>query len=491
MTTDGETPRSAGVRHDRRRVAVNFLTMVSTSGLALLINLLISIYIRRVLGPEAIGQVSWSLALVGYLAILVNPGLTTVGQRELAKAPAGGEKLIAVVVTIQTMLAMIVYGLVVAIAALGLRGETVSILLLIQSITFVLSAVDIGWVLQAHERMAATNIALVVLNALQLPVLFWLIHGPQDIYVYAIATLPFMLAGAAYNLWYIGRHRLARLGALRPTLVGASAVLREAWPLALSQGSILIYTNSDILILGFTDSDDAVGQYASAYKLMLISGAIAAALWNAYFPSLARTSDPAAATSLSREYLAILAWIGLPIAALGWACGRHVVQLLYGARYLQCGLYFEWLCLNIAILFVNYGVVAVLVPWGRSTHYFKITAAAALTNLLLNAVAIPRYGPWGAVATTIAAEFVVLGLGLMYRRRLGIHWHPLLPIVTPPLLCSAAVALTIAALPRSLDHWWWLELAVGTTVLGGCLLAFESRFRQAFQATVRRYQIRL
>ena len=131
MTTDGETPRSAGVRHDRRRVAVNFLTMVSTSGLALLINLLISIYIRRVLGPE--GNRPGKLVIGSndrYLAILVNPGLTTVGQRELRSwAPAGGEKpLIAVVVTIQTMLAMIGYGLVVAIAALGLRGETVSIL---------------------------------------------------------------------------------------------------------------------------------------------------------------------------------------------------------------------------------------------------------------------------------------------------------------------------------------------------------------------------
>ena len=108
---------------------------------------------------------------------------------------------------------------------------------------------------------------------------------------------------------------------------------------------------------------------------MLISGAIAAALWNACFPSPGPHQRPGGSNyvAVAVKYLAILAWIGLGIGALGWACGRHVVQWIYGARYLQCGLYFEWLCLNIAICFVNYGVVAVLVPWGRSTHYFKIT----------------------------------------------------------------------------------------------------------------------
>jgi O-antigen/teichoic acid export membrane protein len=477
---------STRVPHDRRRIAHNFLAMAGTSGLGFIVSLLTSIYVWRALGPVVIGQVSWSLALIGYLSILVNPGLTTVGQRELAKAPERSQELIAVIVTLQTMLAIVVYGLVVAIAALDLRGETVSVLLVIQSVAFVLSSVNLGWVLQANERMAAPSIAALVFNALQLPVLFWLVHGPGDVYVYAISTLPVMLAGAAFNLWYVGRHGLAHLGSLRPTLAGATAIFREAWPLALSQGAILIYFNADTIILGFTHGDAAVGQYATAYKLMLVATAVTAALWNAYFPALARAGNSEVAKSLSQEYMTLLAWMGLPIAALGWAFGRHVVDLLFGAAYAQSGPYFEWLCLDIGLMFVNYGVASVFVPWGHGALQFKITAVAAAANLLLNAVAIPLYGAWGAVATTIAAEVVVLGLGVAYRRRLRIHWHPVLPIVTPPLLCSATVALAIAALPRTFDRWWWLELAVGTAVLGGCLFAFESRFHRVFRTAVLR-----
>jgi O-antigen/teichoic acid export membrane protein len=258
-----------------------------------------------------------------------------------------------------------------------------------------------------------------------------------------------------------------------------SRLLRDAWPLALAQGAVLAYYNCDTIILGFTDGDAAVGQYATAYRLMLVSSFITAALWNAYFPALARAhAQPAHATALAREYLGLLAWTGMPIAALGWARGRHLVNLMFGPAFAPSGPYFEWLCLNIAIMFVNYAIVSILVPWGHSKLQFKIAAAAATSNLLLNLVVIPLYGPWAAVATTLAAELVVLVSGICVRRRLGIVSHPIVPIIAPPLLCSALVALVIVALPRSLDHLWWLEVLGGAAVLGACFLLFKRRFQR-------------
>ena len=467
-------PDSAAAPPNRRRIAANFITLASTSVLGLIVTIVISIYVRRALGPVAIGQVSWALAVVAYLGVLVNPGLTTVCQRELAKNSGRGQELLALILTLQTVLAVVAYGLVVAIVALDLRGPTVNILLLIQGITLFLTAWNAGWVLQANERMVAPSIASLVFNALQLPALLLLIHRPEDLYLYAILSLPFPLLGVIYNLWYLGRHGLASPMRLRPRLAGAFALLREAWPLALSQGAVLIYFNSGTIILGFTDGDDAVGQYATAYRLMMVAAVITASLWNAYFPALARAHDsPALAILLSREYVGLLAWMGLPIAALGWACGRHVVELMYGPAFAAAGPYFEWLCLNIAITFLNYGLVATLVPWGHSSLQFKITGAGAAINLTLNLAAIPFYGAWGAIAASLAAEAAVFGLGLLARRRYGIFWHPILPIVLPPLLCSAAVGLAIAALPRALDRYWWLELLAGTVVLAGCLAIFE------------------
>lgn len=470
-TRDEPTP----VAPNRRRIAANFVTLAGTSVLGLLISIVISIYVRRALGPTPIGQVSWTLAALSYLALLVNPGLTTAGQRDVARSPADSQDLVCLILTLQTILAVAVYVLVLAIAALDLRGPEINLLLVIQGFSLFVTAWNVGWVLQAHERMVAPSIASLVFNALQLPALLLFIHQPGDVYLYAALCLPAPALGVAFNFWYASRRGLLPTP-LRPRLAGARALFHEAWPLALSQGAVLIFFNSSTLILGVTHGDEAVGQYATAYRLMMVSTVVTAALWNAYFPVFARSRTSAEESrKLSREYIGLLAWMGLPIAALGWAVGRHVVSLMYGPSFHEAGPLFEWLCLAIGFQFLNYGISANFVPWGYGKLQFKIVAAGAVANLAVNAVAIPYFGGWGAVATTLVTETLILTLGLVARRKAAIFWHPMLPIVLPPLASSAIVALSIAALPASFDRYWWLELLAGGAVLAGCLWAFERK----------------
>lgn len=68
---------------------------------------------------------------------------------------------------------------------------------------------------------------------------------------------------------------------------------------------------------------------------------------------------------------------------------------------------------------------------------------------------------------------VVLAIAL--RHRLKIFWHPVLPMIAAPLLCSVAVAAVLVALPRSLDHLWFVQLAVAGLVLASCMVACEWR----------------
>lgn len=479
MRPSGDTPPVS-----RRRIAVNFLTLASTNVLGLIATILISVYVRRAMGPEAIGQVSWAAAAVAYLSVMVSPGLLFVGQRRLAQQPASSQSMIALVLTLQTLLACVAYSFVLITASLEPRGPIVSILLVIQGVTLFATAWNTGWALQAHERMVAPSLAALAFSILQLPALILLVHGPDDLMLYAIFIVAFTFGAVIFNFGYLARQGILRPLQLRPTLKGTRHLLREAWPLALSQAALLAIANSGILLLGFSNGDEAVGQFASAYRLMLVANVVTAALWNAYFPAFVRTENsPEQAVRLSREYLGLLAWMGLPIAAFGWAFGRHVVELLYGPAFAPAGRYFEWLCLVIGFNFLNYGIVSALVPWGRGDLQLKMTAAAAALNLTVAAVAVPLLGAWGAVAAVFASELLGLALGLVTRRRLHLFWHPILPAVLPPLLCSAAAVAIIAALPATLDHLWWLELGGGALMVGLCMLVMERQsLRYAWQA---------
>jgi O-antigen/teichoic acid export membrane protein len=201
---------------------------------------------------------------------------------------------------------------------------------------------------------------------------------------------------------------------------------------------------------------------------------ISGALLNAYFPVLSRMHDtPREAAETATELLTLLAWTGLPLAALGWACGQHLIEMLLGPQFHASGPYFEWLSLSVGLSFVNVGIHTPLLAWGQQRLVLKCSAGAALANLGLSLALIPRFGPWGAVAAAVFAEgFFVLGVARA-RRRIGFGWHPLLPILVRPLACSAGVALVVAMMPDLLAQHRWSITAAAAAVLAGCMVVFE------------------
>jgi O-antigen/teichoic acid export membrane protein len=414
--------------HSRGRIARNFLAIAVTGAINLFAGLFISVYIRRTLGPVAIGEVSWNAAVLAYIALLANPGCQIIGQRDVSKDPRTAEELASLILTLQAALCAVSYLLVLGLAALNLRGPEVSNLLVLQALALIFTALDVGWILQAHERMVATSIATLVFNLAQFPLLLAFVHGPEDIYLFAVLNLPFAAANLGFKFWYLNRHRLLSLRKLRFRLAGTHRLLHESWPLALSQAALVVYYNCDTIILGFTHGDDVVGQYTSAYKLMLVATVISGAMCTAYFPSLARVqTTPEQARAVTAEFTSLMLWLGLPIAALGWATGRHAVELLYGDEFRASGIYFEWLCLNIALIFGNLALVTPLTTWGLQKTQLVITCVGAVINLALNVILIPRYGVPAAIATTILTELVIFVALAAVRRGLALGWNPLLP----------------------------------------------------------------
>ncbi|HTI87769.1 MAG TPA: flippase [Alphaproteobacteria bacterium] len=466
--------------HSRGRIARNFLAIAITSAINLFVGLFISVYVRRTLGPVAIGEVGWNAAALAYFALLANPGSAIIGQRDVAKDPRSTENLASLILTLQGLMCGVSYALVIALAALNLRGSEVSALLIIQGLSMFFIALDVTWVLQAHERMVASSIATLVCNVAQFPLLIAFVHGPGDIYLFAALNLPFAAANLAFKFWYLSRQGLMSTRRLRFRLVGTRRLLRETWPLAASQAALVIYYNCDTIILGFTHGNDVVGQYTSAYKLMLIATVVSGAMCTAYFPALARVQgSPEQAREVSREFVSLMLWLGLPIAALGWATGRHAVELLYGAEFHASGVYFEWLCLNVALIFANLALVTPLTTWGMQRTQFWVSCMGAAINLSFNLVLIPRYGVPAAIATTIITELAIFIALAIVRHRLTLGWVPLGRTLLPPLLSSAAAAAAIVAMPASFERYWMLECVAGAALIAGALWVFEPRIARA------------
>jgi O-antigen/teichoic acid export membrane protein len=478
---------SAGTAYRRGTIATNFLAMTVVSGVVLLVGIFTTAYTRRILGPAAIGVVNWNAALLTFLTLFASPGIAIVGQRDIAANPKDTASITSLVLGLQMLFGVAAYAVVAAIALLDPRAGQGGTLLLIQGLIILINAGTTVWVLQAHQRMAGPAIASLVVNLLQIPVMLVLIREPSDIFLFVAYTLPFSLALVGYYFWYLQRHGILRFRDVRLRLAGSGKLLAQAWPLALSLAAGVVVCSAGAVILGFSHSDTEVGLYTTAYRLMFVSSAVSGAMLSAYFPVLSQVrGDAAQARRVAGDFATLMVWMGLPIAALGWACGRHVNDLLFGAQFAAAGPYFEWLCLAAGLSFTNMGLGTPLLTWGHQKLHFKIIGMVALASVVLNVLLVPRYGGWGAVATLLLAETMALVMLTIVRRRLELGRIPLLSLLTPPLLCSLVVAFGITLLPPSADRYWWLQVIVGAALLGGCLLLFERRIAKAAWTLARR-----
>jgi O-antigen/teichoic acid export membrane protein len=203
---------------------------------------------------------------------------------------------------------------------------------------------------------------------------------------------------------------------------------------------------------------------------MLVPSVLAQSMVNAYFPALSRVAgDLGDAQRVSGEFLKAMVWLGFPIAFMGWAVGRYVIVLLFGKEFALAGPLFEWLSLNTALIFFNWGQLEPLIAWNAQKRAFKCTLAGAISNLVANIFLIPRYGAWGAVATTLLAEFVVM-LSAIWARRDSrpLMWHR--SVLTALIVCLPAAIL---ARWMAVHTTWYVGLAAGLIICGIGALLFE------------------
>lgn len=468
-STTGQPSAPAG---SRRLIAWNFMALSAASLAGRLVGLFTGIYTRRTLGVEAIGQLNWCNAFISYFNMFINPGLETIAKRDVAREPRLAGRTVSLLLTLQLLLATGAFVLVGVIAMLGLRGPQISAILALQAIGLLLLPLNLTWLLQARERMAPAAFAEVVSQALMLPAVILFIHSPAHVLRYVLLAYPLRLGVIVYLVWYARRRGLFQWSEIRLALAGASPLLKAAIPVGLSQVSVLLYYNFATLFLGFKQGDAAVGLYSTAFQLMMVPMFLSGALTSAYFPALARAmNDTDQCRKVSREFLRVLVWIGLPIAAAGWAAGRHVIHLMYGAQFAESGLLFEWLSLNVALVFFNIGIAQPFIAWNLQNTHLKLTLAAGTLNVVLNTLLIPRYGATGAVFTALSSEMVVLVGALFLRRRIA--KIPVLAIVSRPLVLSVALAAVIRGAMVFGSIHWMIAVALGLALFGVCFWICE------------------
>ncbi len=373
------------------------------------------LYSTRRLGADEFGRTMLALSFVFILSSIFDGGIDIHVIRRLSADPQAYPRLAAHSYTLRVLSALIVAAITLG---LGFVPGIVPV-----GLSLILPALAFGLFnnVLLHTRAIFRAFEVMRFEALSIVV--------EKGAVIAVCLVPLVLAPRApsYLLAYAAAYAVAALvtlgiarrvaGPLRgPVEVGQlwHGVLKPALPFALMNLFIIVYFRSGTLLLSYlTGRDELVGYYNAGYRLvesyMLFPLVITAPL----YPVLARRHGEGSALSpllleAARAILVVSLAITLPLALFH----REFTALLFGPGYSGAAT-----CVGIVVLtMIPVGMTLVfgslVATSGRQPRGNVFILVVTVLNVLLNLVAIPRFGAAGAAGVTVLTELGIMSANL-------------------------------------------------------------------------------
>jgi len=187
-------------------------------------------------------------------------------------------------------------------------------------------------------------------------------------------------------------------------------VASQSWPFGLAGSLYLIYFQSDIILLKYIKGDEVAGVYNVAFVLMTVIYLLPSVVYQKFLmPKLHRwaENDSEKFRQVHLYGTQLMFVLGVTATLAIWGFIPSVVPYLFGAQYSDSILPISILAVAAPARFVASGAGAVLTTRNHMKNKILIMGFAALSNLLMNIILIPKFGILGAVGSTVATEVML------------------------------------------------------------------------------------
>lgn len=400
-----------------RSVKYNFIMNFLLTASSFIFPLITFPYVSRILLPEGNGKISFATSIVSYFSMFAMLGIPTYGIRACAKVRDKKEELSQIVqelLIINTVTTAITYVILVVSLFAVPKFVEYRIVLLINSIGLVLNVLGMNWLYQALEQYDYITICSIIFKIISIFLMFMFVHQKSD---YVIYTAISVFANAGSNVMNIIKAR--KIIFIKP--VHHYNFKRHIKPIltffAMSIATN-IYINLDTVMLGFIKNDDEVGLYNAAVKIKTVLTSLVASLGTVLLPRMSYY------VSASKKYefrnivikaLSFVILVSLPLTIYFMAYSKEVILLLSGSDYL--GSIPAMKIITPTIVFIgltNILGIQVLIPLNCEKYVLISEIVGGIVDIILNLVFIPKMGAAGAALGTLAAEFSVLIVQILY-----------------------------------------------------------------------------
>lgn len=444
-------------------VSRTFSVLALGEAVARLVAFTATVLIARRLGAAAFGIISVAAAVRLYLVSVVEGGIDSIGMREAAARSSFATEIAPALVVVRVGVAA---GLVLLAAGAGwLLPQPDGVLIALYSLTLLPLAANLRWLHLGHGSSVGPALTRLASESLMLLVVVLALHEPSDLVRVPLAQFLGDATGAVLLALLVGK-ALGRLP-IRSAWRTARPVLAESWPLVLHALLGLVMFNADLLMLRLFRGAAEVGQYAAAYTIIGFLVYLGVVYYQSLLPVLSReTLDPGARARTYTLSLRQVLLVGTPVAVGGALVARGLMPFIFGAGYRAAALPFALLAISVPASWLRNVAQAGQVAQRRSELLLRTSLIAVSINLALNFLLIPRYGPVGAAAATLATEALRALIALGYSRGLGFPL-PNVQMAWRPVLGAALMGAGLLVFPQLPV---WLAIPLGAALYSAVVL---------------------
>lgn len=368
-------------------------------------------YIARILSPDGIGRINFSIAFIQYFILVAQFGIPTYGIRECSKHRDDRKKLsktVQEILIINLVMILLAYILLIIVFNVYNSLDNYKLLILIFSINIFGTSMGIEWFFQSIEEFKYITTRSVSIKLISVLSIFMLVKSSEDIYVYAlISTLSGLLS---FGINFLYANKYVDLFTLY-TEYDFRRHVKPIFILFMMTISVSVYLNLDKVMLGFIVGDSYVGYYTIANKMIRIIVSIVTALGAVLLPRISyiiTTGDNKEVRRILRKSLDFILMICVPAIAGIWVIAEPLIIVFAGSEYNLSIDTLQILSPLILIIAISNLIgIQVLVAYNKEKVTLTATVIGAIVNAILNYKLIPIYYHNGAAISSVIAEGIV------------------------------------------------------------------------------------
>lgn len=396
-----------------RSVKFNVVMNIILTASGFLFPLITVPYVSRVLGPANNGIVSWAFTFVSYFTLVAMLGFNMYGTRECAKVRDDREQLSTLVQELPIILmcsALIVYIAYIVFVLCLPQTRAQMPLMFIASVMIWLSAFGAEWFYRSIEQYEYITFRNIAFKLIALILMFIFVRHTNDYLVYAVINI---IGSAGSNVLNILRIRTF-VTFSRSYKMNFRRHFKGMLAFSISGITAGMYSQIDMLLLGFFSSNFAMGLYQLVFKIRNLCTSAGSAVTTVMLPRLSYYESTGGnhdkTTDLMAKNLNFLLMLGLSIITALVICAEPLISILGGSDYLGAT---PALRISAPIVLIS-SISAMLSQYMIAANHEKMLTITNVVGLvlaiILECALIPFMGISGAALGLVITEVAVYAM---------------------------------------------------------------------------------